>query len=534
MARPPEDHSRILHESLGRRARGSRRARRRSALKRARRSTRLSLCRVVRPSRGSVLVLAAAALVVAGVVFRCWLAFGHVGVADSDEAIVGLMAVRLLRHGELPAFYWGQAYGGSLEAVLVAPSVALLGTTTFALRLPTVLLGLGASWLTWRIARHRFSRLVAASAGLMSLFFPAALVWFGTKERGFYTLTAALGLLAVLCGLNIDEQPRRLTFWAGLGATVGVGWWMSPNIVYYAGPVAVWLIVRGLWRQVRGVAIATGTLLLGSSVWIVANSRSGLASLRVPDWGHSSTYWTRLGFFWTGALPFTLGLRRPSGGQWIVSPLFGIGTYLVVLVSLVAVICFGKRHPSWTSHPELFLFATAPFLFAIFPANWTLGDGDGRYTYFIASVIPLVLCYLMMTKRGRVGVAALVLVTTVSFMSDTTRLRRLTPPSTTPIAYALEAEGVHTVLGDYWTAYQLTFATDENVIASPARGFRRYRPYVETVMRSSPAYVYLRRGPLDQDASLLERLRAHHVHYRRITRGAYYAIVPASSGTRAP
>jgi hypothetical protein len=45
---------------------------------------------------------------------RVWFATSrHTGL-DSDEAIVGLMAVRMLRHGELPgAFYWGQSYGGS-------------------------------------------------------------------------------------------------------------------------------------------------------------------------------------------------------------------------------------------------------------------------------------------------------------------------------------------------------------------------------------------------------------------------------------
>jgi len=187
---------------------------------------------------------------------------------------------------------------------------------------------------------------------------------------------------------------------------------------------------------------------------------------------------------------------------------------------------FATRRVPWTRAPELSLFASAPILFAIFSANWNLGDG--RYTYFIASVIPLLLCYLMTTRRGCVAIAALVLVTSVSFLSDTSRLRRLAPPSTTSIGRALEADGVRTALGDYWTAYQLTFATNENIIASPLHGFRRYRPYAETVMRSTPAYVYPRLGPRDQATSLLERLRSRHIRYRQVTRGSYYAILPAS------
>jgi 4-amino-4-deoxy-L-arabinose transferase-like glycosyltransferase len=477
-----------------------------------------------RPSRRSVGVWVGL-LVLAGIGFRLWLAFGRLGVPDSDEAVVGLMAVRLLRHGELPAFFWGQPYGGSLEAVLVAPSIRVFGATTFALKLPSLLLGLGASWLTWRIARRRFSTVVAVSAGLVSLFSPPALVWFGTKERGFYPLTAVLGLVAVLAAICIDEEPGRLRYWFGLGAAVGVGWWMSPNIAYYAVPIAIWLVVRGHWRQRRGVAAAATALVLGSSVWIVANIQSGFASLRVPPWADSSTYWSRLVFFGTGAVPFSLGLRRPFGGKWTVSPLVGGGVYLALLAGLAVAIFFALRNTSWTRAPELFLLATAPFLYAIFPANWVFRNG--RYIYFVASLVPLLLCHVMTTKAGRIAVAGVVVAGLVAFVSDTARLQGHVHPSAAPIGRALQDEGFHTAVANYWIAYQMTYATDEEVMASPSRG-RRYGPYVDAVKRLPTAYVFPIAGPADHGTQIIAELRRRHIAYRRITRVPYYALLPES------
>src|SRR4051812_39337598 len=43
------------------------------------------------------------------------------GELDADEAVVGLMARHIAFNGELPIFYYGQAYLGSLEAFSAAP-----------------------------------------------------------------------------------------------------------------------------------------------------------------------------------------------------------------------------------------------------------------------------------------------------------------------------------------------------------------------------------------------------------------------------
>ncbi|MDQ1511241.1 MAG: hypothetical protein QOG50_3085, partial [Actinomycetota bacterium] len=278
------------------------------------------------------------------------------------------MALDLLHHGHFQAFYWGQAYGGSSESILVLPWIWLFGTNTFALEMTSVLLGLTSSFLTWRIARHLFGPVAAASAGLLSLFWPATLVWYGAKEFGFYPLTATLGLCVVLLAVNIDEQPRRDPLWLALGLATGVGWWTSPNIAYYALPMAAWLVTRGHWKRTRGILIAVAGLVVGAGVWIVANVHSGFDSLHSPPWGGSSTYVSRLGFFWRTGLPFSLGLRRPWDARWYLDRSFGIGLYVVVVVALACAF----RHALRSRVPDLFLIAAAPFVYATFIGNWRL------------------------------------------------------------------------------------------------------------------------------------------------------------------
>src|SRR5438270_4396691 len=82
---------------------------------------------------------------------RTWLVIHTHGIIDGDEALVGIQAERIL-HGEVPLYFYGQAYMGSLEAYLVALLFAIAGPSVWALRAEPILLSLVVVWLTWRLA----------------------------------------------------------------------------------------------------------------------------------------------------------------------------------------------------------------------------------------------------------------------------------------------------------------------------------------------------------------------------------------------
>jgi len=94
------------------------------------------------------------AVLLAGAIQRWWVAAHPIGTLTSDGAVIGLMALRLLHHGQLTAYMWGQSYGGSLEAVLTAAVFAVAGTGTSQLLAATALSSALCALALWRAGRR--------------------------------------------------------------------------------------------------------------------------------------------------------------------------------------------------------------------------------------------------------------------------------------------------------------------------------------------------------------------------------------------
>ena len=182
---------------------------------------------------------------VTGIALRAWFLF-HLPLT-SDQAIVGLMAKQFL-HGHMNAFYWGQAYGG-VEPHLVAVAFAVAGHSAVTLNLVATALAAIAALLVWRITlRFVDDRRLAALAGALAWAAPLPAVYKSTIEYGFRGAALACGLAVVLVSVRILDHRDRVLDFVALGGFVGLGWWASPEIVYFLLPAALLLggaIARG-------------------------------------------------------------------------------------------------------------------------------------------------------------------------------------------------------------------------------------------------------------------------------------------------
>ncbi|MBA2438054.1 MAG: glycosyltransferase family 39 protein, partial [Acidimicrobiia bacterium] len=253
--------------------------------------------------------------VVAGIALRIRFLTGRAGVIDADEAIVGLLARHILRGEELVGFFWGQGYGGTLEPMLVAFVFALVGPRPGALAVVPTVLSAVAALLVWRIGRRTVGHRAAVVGALAMWLWPAYMVWFSTKEKGFYWVCLAVGLALLLVVLRLVEEPLRDGWWLLLGFLAGVGWWTSPQILYFVLPGVLWLLARQrqeAWRLV----LAVPTALIGAAPWLVANFRDDWASFtpanRFNDQGFLGNVWV----FLSEGVPVILNLR--DAGGWIV------------------------------------------------------------------------------------------------------------------------------------------------------------------------------------------------------------------------
>ena len=196
------------------------------------------------------------------------------------------------------------------------------------------------------------NRIIALAAGATVWVWPYVVIWQSVREGGFRFATLCCGLTAVLCCVLAFQRRAGALAWLVLGLALGLGWWASPEIVYFALPCLVLLV--GWWRGTctsdeggavlparwRALLLAALGAALGSLPWWYANAHTGFSSLQqsaLPANG-GVTYGTKLSVFFHYMLPMQLGVRAVLSGAWLGGPLIGQALYVLVLVLVVGAV----------------------------------------------------------------------------------------------------------------------------------------------------------------------------------------------------
>lgn len=446
-----------------------------------------------------------AAVVLGGLALRLWVVNSNLGPIDSDEAAGGLIA-RHFAQGEGATFLWGNSYGGTLEAILAAPLMAVTGASAVAWKSVMILLYGVTCLLTWRIGLRTVGPRAAVLAASLLWLAPAPLVLMSTKARLYYGACLVLTSACVLLCLRLVERRSRRDM-AILGLVVGLGIWTAPFVLYVFLPALAWMAFKSP-RRLMDAPLAIPGLLVGASPWLAYNLGHGWASLDQEAQGIGTTYRERLEGFFTGLLPRLLGLRTYSG-DW---QLGGAGKFVFIVV-LAAIAVLGV---AWLAgrlgslSPLIWILVAYPFLFAAPKASWYVSEP--RYGLFLAPTIALLAAagVTALTRRpvahlAVAGAAALASVAGLSqlmeFNRDNPGHHDVAPEPVGELGAALVDRGITTLVADYWIAYALTFETDERVIATPKANVR-YRPYDEKVRAGGvTSYVFY---PSSAEASALE------------------------------
>ena len=510
--------------------------------------------------------IAIALLVALGLLLRIWI-IGRAPI-NADQAVVGLMAREILR-GHFFAFYWGQDYGGG-EPYVVAILFFIFGQSRLVLGLAPLLLDAIAALLVWRIGRRLFGPPAGVLAALLFWLWPEVYLYLSTVEYGFRFSALVCGLVVLHLALRLAEQQvSRLTDWAALGLLLGLGWWCSPEIVYYAGPALLWLgylAVRNRRRpRLAGAAVFLATTALGALPWLVENMAHGYPSLQPVVQPHVGTWGARLGVFAEHVLPLVLGLRLRGAGDWLAGPMLGTTLYVLLVAAILAwatMLALKRR-----ALPLIIFVALFPFAYAYSPNSgyWN----DGRYAVYLAPVLALLaasaLCELgrISSRLARAAPVFGVLAVLALFTGAALQLAPYVPLAGSrgsrsgwtswtadpnqwirPPVTALERAHVGGAYAGYWVAYALTFEASGHVVAADP-GVDRYPPYLAVVAQSPrQAWVFPRPSTLTAlnaavgahpwlpDWSLTlsdfeDYLKRHALAYRRENAGYFVVVYPA-------
>ena len=162
---------------------------------------------------------------------------------------------RHVLNGELPAFFWGQAFKGVPEVYLSAGAFALLGSSVAVLKAVTLALFAAYVGVNFVLLDKIASRWVAAAASSLLIAAPPALIFWSLDASAEYVVIMLLGTtLLLLTGAGSAEdreqraqKPRLLA----IGLVTGLGLWVHQLFVVYLIPLGIVLSLRSTWWKLR-------------------------------------------------------------------------------------------------------------------------------------------------------------------------------------------------------------------------------------------------------------------------------------------
>jgi 4-amino-4-deoxy-L-arabinose transferase-like glycosyltransferase len=485
---------------------------------------------------------------------------------NADEAIVGLMARHILR-GQWPIFFYGQAYMGSLDAVLVALAFALFGEGVLAIRLVQVALYLGTILTTGLLARRIFgSHQIAIGAALLVAIPSVNATLYTTVSLGGYGEALLIGNLLLLISLGIVENPEPLWPYLLFGLLGGLGVWAFGLVLVYLLPAGA-LLVGVAWREgtakarlARLLLLLTGLLVGALPILLWAISKGGEAVVSelfgaaiagVSSGSGASLLWQRLVNLILFGSTVVTGLRPPWDVRWLALPLapLALGFWLAALAYAFLVL---RRRNKGRTGRWLLMAVVAVLLLGYLVTPFGV-DPSGRY--FLPLIVPMAIlgAEMLFSALQKRWLAWFVLGVVLLFnLWGTMQCALRNPPGITTqfdavarIDHAydgelidfLEEHGERRGYTNYWVAYPLAFQSQEQLIFVPRLPYHldmrytprddRYAPYDEAVASSERVAYITSNHPL-LDAKLREAFAQAGVQWREEAIGDYHVFFALS------
>lgn len=482
---------------------------------RAHRPVRLAL--VSRP------LVALAGVLAITVAIRMWVLTSALGRMDADEAVTGVMALRILR-GDLPVYFGMQNYQGALEQYLQAPVMLIAPSSELGLRLVQVALAVVIGALAYHLARVcTASRWAGVLAAALLAVGPYYFVLKGVKSHGAYAggTVAMLLMIVALFALH-PESPRARWVAAAAGLAAGVALWESLITLYAVVPAALWFLASARMRANRRLipwAVAGGVVGLSPALAYLA--RHGLHSPVRSNQQPATSYLERMGNLFEHGIPRFLGATPGTSGALIVT---------VAAVAGIGWLAWARRHGlldilrlrTANRQPIDLVVATflvTPFLYALTPFTWLTTEPRYLFTlYPLAAVAIAWGVWQLPRMQMRTAFGACIIAASAAMLlpaiADSASQAEAGPvelvsavrtEALAPVAKALQRQGITTAYADYWTAIPLQFESGDRIDVS-AGAVGQFPDSEARVAQAANPAVVVASGP--ESTAMAERLLA--------------------------
>jgi hypothetical protein len=206
-----------------------------------------------------------------GIGARVWAATQWPANFQSDEAVFGLMARHILAGNFTPTLY-GPAFLGSIESIIAAGFMSVLGPTVMAFRMSALLL-FAAFFVLHAIFTTRYFGYPIAFVSLLFLALPGFHVLEWTYQPiGAYGAMFVIGTLLLLVAVpDLSGRQPRMIRAAAVGVLAGLGLWANTTMILYL--VAIGLVTflsSDEWRatHARLSQFADRVVMIPLSEWM--------------------------------------------------------------------------------------------------------------------------------------------------------------------------------------------------------------------------------------------------------------------------
>ncbi|MCB0872177.1 MAG: hypothetical protein KDC36_02235 [Thermoleophilia bacterium] len=499
----------------------------------------------------------AAALVLAvalAAVIRLWVLHSPVGRMESDEAVTGVMAQRIL-DGELFAFFAGQTYMGSLEQYAQAAVLAVTPDTPTTLRMVQLALSVATCLLVGVTAR-RLTNSPWFGVAAAALF--AVGPWFnvekGIRSHGAYDTAQLLSVLGLLLVVNLSPRTR-LAPWraAAVGFVAGLALWESTLAIIALLPVVWWAIGVARHRLPHLLPPALIGAVLGAAPFIVHRIIHGPFPPSGSGEPPATTFADRTDLMLSPVLGMFLGVRHIGDGRPVSQFLPPAIATMIALGALGAGVWSRRRGirdlvllraPGVHGvDPILVVLSLMVIPYGLTGFTWFAGTPRYLFALYPFAILAVIVAASHLGPRARLAVpVVLILGTAVLSASAANRAldeggrggwvgsARVYTEDIPAFVHRLERDGITGVHADYWLAYPIQYAS-EGALAVEPYGNSRFPNLDARVESTTPGAVAYAIPVGPEEVAIRDRLRAAGATARVIRVGRLVAFTDVDPAT---
>lgn len=423
-------------------------------------------------------------------------------LGDADQAVLGMMAQKILSLDEFPLIFWENHYAGAPSAYVVAIIFHFVGAGFAQLRIAMMPIIFPGFFLFYFIYRRLFGSQMAFIAVLFLIFCPYIVLNYTTGTLGYGESFLGTALI-ILLSWKIKDQSMSIPMGSAclyLGMTCG----FFVYIQFYAIPAVIAFAIPALWshreNRIRSLLRFCLGGLIGFSPLIVYNIWSGFGTLtRAAAWilliGRDDIAAAPLevvrNIFMQKSV-YLMGwlLNAPlMFGQYVMPAVLGhtlqiaAGLMLIIILTVYTVsslIKIGEK-TSVDSHHQQFAFYL--LIFILF--QWLASLRADRHFMPIFFVIPIAFFHLTAWHARFKEISIVILLLLSSLQIIDWNQEFMAPRfDARPVVKIMESRGAREFYSSYWTGYPIMFLGGGNLIGSPM-----LLPYNEPFSDRRPQYT---------------------------------------------